>query len=216
MVSPSKSDSLPRPIRFAAITCMVLAALTGWAAISEATELAHFFESRSRRMEAGSPFLLGNDPADFQRLLEAQYQALEPMREPRALLMGVMAIACAVVFVSAGRILRPHGMPAERIRLLLGRAAIAVAVLRTIDGAQWAVVARRTSHAVSQMLIKRPEYQDASAAEMVSTVTQVMSLGFTVAGTALIAGTFALLGQFFRSDSVREALGSRDRTAADS
>jgi len=37
-----------------------------------------------------------------------------------------------------------------------------------------------------------------------------MAMGMSVFATALVAGTFALLGQYFRSDSVREAITAQD------
>ncbi|MCP3057546.1 hypothetical protein LXT21_02015 [Myxococcus sp. K38C18041901] len=209
-VSAPRSGSLPGNIRFAALVACILAALTGWASLNEATELAHFYEVRSQHLEKGPPLLLGNDPAVLQHLLETQYQALEPMREPRAALMGVLAVACAFVFVSALRMLRPGDLPRGAMGRMLGRAAVTVAVLRTIDGAQWAVVARRVGVTLAQTLAQRPEYQDPSAAEAVTTVAPWLALGMTVAGTTLIAGTFAVLGQFFRSESVRQALVTQD------
>jgi len=208
-----RSGKLPGRIRFAALVGVVLAIFTGWGALNEAMEMAHFYEVRSRHMEAGPPFLLGSDPAILQKLLEAQYQALEPMREPRAVLMGVLAVACAFVFVSASHMLRADGLPREALRKMLGRAALTVAVLRTIDGAQWAVVSRRVGVTLTQTLTQRPEYQDPTTAEVLTSVAPWMALGLTVLGTAVIAGTFALLGQYFRSDTVRDALVAQDSPA---
>lgn len=200
---------MPRGIRFAAMLGLVLAALSGWKALAEATELAHFYETREQSLDKGLPVPVG-DPVLHQRLVETYYAALEPMREPRAVLMGGLAVACAFVFVAAGRMLRPDGLPRDGMRRLLGRACLAVAVLRTIDGAQFAVVSRRMGMAMADALSKLPEYQDAAAAEMVRSVVPSFFLGLTVLGTALMAGTFALLGQYFRSEAVREAITAQD------
>ncbi|WP_240360776.1 hypothetical protein [Pyxidicoccus caerfyrddinensis] len=208
-VSASRSSGLPRGIRFAAMVGLVLAALTGWSALSEATHLAHFYEARERQLENEFPAWMG-DKALMETVVRTQYSALEPMREPRTVLMGVLSIACAFVFVAAARMLRPDGLPREGMRRLLGRAAITVAVLRTIDGAQFAVVSRRMGTALAQSMKNLPAYQDPVAADMVSTLAPWFAVGLSVLGTALVAGTFALLGQYFRSDSVRDAVLARE------
>ncbi|MCP3099993.1 hypothetical protein LZ198_14045 [Myxococcus sp. K15C18031901] len=214
-VSASRTGGLPGRIRFAALLGMILAALTGWMALNEAAELAHFSEARSlhRDSEDGAVPLLGIDPSVMQQLMETRFSSLEPMREPRALLLFVLAIACAFVFVSSARMLRPDGMRRDSMRRMLGRAAITVAVLRTIDGAQWAVVARRMGAVLAQSLASQPEYQDPVAAQTLGTIAPSMALGMTVLGTALVAGTFAVLGQYFRSNPVREALVALDGPA---
>ncbi|HEY0097096.1 MAG TPA: hypothetical protein VGB96_22400, partial [Archangium sp.] len=100
-----------------------------------------------------------------------------------------------------------------RVRRLLGVSAIVAALLRTIDGAQWAVVARRMAHALAEALSKQPEFQAPEmAAQLKPTVLFFMSAS-TMLQTAVIAGTFALLGQYFRGESVRQAvlaLGGED------
>ncbi|MFP2907941.1 hypothetical protein ACLESD_23400 [Pyxidicoccus sp. 3LFB2] len=213
-VSASRSSGLPRGIRFAAMVSLVLAAFTGWSALREATELAHFYEVRELHLENAPPAWMG-DRDVIQQVVRTQYSALEPMREPRAVLMGLLSIACAFVFVSAGRMLRPDGLPREGMRKLLGRAAITVAVLRTIDGAQFAVVSRRMGTVLAESLGKLPENQDPVAAQVVSSIAPWFAVGLSVFGTVLVAGTFALLGQYFRSDSVRDAVLAQDPPAED-
>ncbi len=208
-MSPPLPGGMPRGIRFAAMLGLVLAALTGWVALTEATELAHFYDARERHLDKG-PLVSVGDPATERRLMETYYAALEPMREPRAVLMGGLAVACAFVFVAAGRMLRPDGLPRDGMRRLLGRACITAAVLRTIDGAQFSVVSRRLGVVMADAMSKLPENQDPVAAELLSTVVPWFGLGLSVLGTALIAGTFALLGQYFRSEAVREAITAQD------
>ncbi|MFP2925273.1 hypothetical protein ACLESO_08650 [Pyxidicoccus sp. 3LG] len=208
-VSASRSSGLPRGIRFAAMVSLVLAAFTGWSALREATELAHFYEVRELHMENEPPAWMG-DRNVIQEVVRTQYAALEPMREPRAVLMGILAVACAFVFVAAGRMLRPDGLPREGMRRLLGRAAIAVAVLRTIDGAQFAVVSRRMGTVLAQTLGKLPENQDPVAAQVVNNIAPWFAMGLSVLGTVLVAGAFALLGQYFRSDAVRDVVLAHD------
>ncbi|MCP3140730.1 hypothetical protein [Pyxidicoccus xibeiensis] len=208
-VSASRSSGLPRGIRFAAMVSLVLAAFTGWSALREATELAHFYEVRELHLENEPPAWMG-DRNVIQQVVKTQYAALEPMREPRAVLMGILSVACAFVFVAAGRMLRPDGLPREGMRRLLGRAAITVAVLRTIDGAQFAVVSRRMGTVLAETLGRLPENQDPVAAQVVNSVAPWFAVGLSVLGTVLVAGTFALLGQYFRSDAVRDVVLAHD------
>ncbi len=210
--SPDVPPPLPRRIRFAAVVCLVLSGLTGLFALSEVMSLGHLSELKETRQPQLS--MLG-DPVVTQRAFEAQLSALEPMRESRSLVLGALSVACAFTFVASGRLLRPGGLPLERVRRLLGGASIAVALLRTIDGAQWAVVARRMAVTLVDALRQQPEFQAPEmAAQLEPTVLFFMS-ATTMLQTALVAGTFALLGTYFRSDTVRQAViahGGEDLT----
>jgi hypothetical protein len=206
----SAPQALPRGIRFATVVCLLLASLSGLFALSEAMSLGHLSELK----ETQAPrFALLSDPAITERAFEAQVAALQPMREPRSLILGALSVACALVFVSAGRLLRPGGLSVDRMRRLLGGAAIATAILRTIDGAQLAVVARRMGLAMAEVMSSHPEFQDPVAAAQVKATMPFLLTASTVLQTAVIAGTFALLGQYFRSERVRQALGGYDDLA---
>jgi hypothetical protein len=146
------------------------------------------------------------DPAINERLVEAQLSALKPMRESRSLVLGALSVACAFVFVSAGRMLRPAGLPLERVRRLLAAASITAALLRTIVGAQDTVVFKRMAVVMAEALSHHPELKTPElVAQFKATILFVMSAAM-VFQTALIAGTFALLGQYFRGESVRQAV----------
>jgi hypothetical protein len=185
------------------VVCLVLSGLTGLFSLSEMMSLGHLSELRDSDQPRLSMF---GDPAVTQRAFEAQLSALEPMRESRSLVLGALSVACAFTFVAAGRLLRPGGLPLERVRRLLGAASIVAALLRTIDGAQWAVVARRMAVTLVDALRQQPEFQAPEmAAQLEPTVLFFMSAS-TMLQTAVIAGTFALLGQYFRSETVRQAV----------
>ncbi|WP_257458046.1 hypothetical protein [Archangium lipolyticum] len=201
------SQRLPRGIRFAAVVCLVLSSLTGLFALSEALGLGHLSELK----ESSQPRItLMADKAVTERAFEAQFAALEPMREPRSLVLGALSVACALVFVSAGRLLRPDGLPLGRMRRLLGGASIAAAFLRTIDGAQWMVVAKRMGVAMAEAMSTLPEFQEPQMAAQVKATVPLLMSGSTVLQTAFIAGSFALLGQYFRSERVRQAVSAQD------
>jgi hypothetical protein len=189
------------------MVCLVLSSLTGLFSLSEALGLGHLSELK----EASEPSIpLMADKAVAERALEAQFAALEPMREPRALVLAALSVACALVFVSAGRLLRPDGLPLERMRRLLGGASIATAFLRTIDGAQWMVVARRMGLAMAEAMSTLPEFQEPEMAAQVKATVPLLMSGSTVVQTAFVAGTFALLGQYFRGERVRQAISALD------
>jgi hypothetical protein len=171
----------------------------------EATNLSHLSDLR----EQTPRMAVFGDPAVVERVFHAQLSALEPMREPRALILGGLAVACALVFVAAARMLRPGGLPREGMRRLLGGAAIAAAVLRTLDGAQWMVVVKRASITMAEAMSSLPEFR-ASPAEQLKTTVYFLLSAATVAQTAFIAGAFVLLAQYFQSERVRQAVTAQD------
>lgn len=211
----SPSQGLPRGIRFAAVLCLVLSGFTGFSALKHTLELRQLPELKDRannivRFSAEKE----KDMILFARMDEAQLSALEPLRDSRTLLMGALSVACAFVFVSAGRVLQPGGLPLERVRRMLGAATIATALLRTIDGAQEAVVARRLGLALADILLTLPEFQGSPHASDLRATLPGLALVITVGMTAVIAGTFAVLGQYFRSERVREAVLAQDSNLA--
>ncbi len=198
-------SGLPRGINIAAVLCLILSGLTGMTSCSEAANLSHLSELR----EQAPRMAVFGDPTVLQRVYNAQISALEPMREPRALILGCLSVACALVFVSAGRMLRPGGLPREGMRRLLGGAAIVAAILRTLDGAQWMVVVKRASVTMAEAMSTLPEFRTATVDQLQTTMHFVLG-GFTVAQTAFIAGAFVLLGQYFHSERVRQAVTAQD------
>ncbi|MBN1203544.1 MAG: hypothetical protein JXB05_01290 [Myxococcaceae bacterium] len=201
---PSGSG-LPRGVNIAAVLCLILSGLTGMSSCTEAANLSHLSELR----EQSPTVTVFGDPAVLKRVFEAQLSALEPMREPRALILGSLAVACALIFVAAGRMLRPAGLPREGMRRLLGGAAIAAAILRTLDGAQWMVVVKRASTTMADAMSTLPEFRDIPIDQLKTTLHFVLGAA-TVAQTAFIAGAFVLLGQYFHSERVRQAVTAQD------
>jgi hypothetical protein len=210
VTSPSTpTPLLPRRIRFAAAVCLVLSALTGFSALREALELGHLGELRDEVSNL-SRFSKDPDVLIAAHISEAQIAALEPMREPRSLVLGALAVACSFAFVASGRLLRPAGLPVERMRRIVAGSAILAALLRTIDGAQWAVVARRIGPVMAEHLSTLPAFQNPQAAAQLKAMLPGIASGMAMVMTAFIAGTFALLGQYFRADSVRQAISAQD------
>ncbi|HYO59808.1 hypothetical protein [Archangium sp.] len=212
-VSPAP-PGLPRGIRFAAWVCLVLSAFTGFSALRETLELSHLAQLRDEVSNL-SRFSKDPDLLIAARISEAQIAALEPMREHRSLVLGALSVACAFAFVASGRLLRPGGLPLERIRRMLGGAALIAALLRTIDGAQWAVVARSIGPIMAEHLSTLPVFQDPQTAAQLKATLPGLASAFAMVMTAVVAGTFALLGQYFRSDGVRQAISAQDGKLAE-
>jgi hypothetical protein len=87
------------------------------------------------------------------------------------------------------------------MRQLLGRAALVAAVLRTVEGAQTAVVWRRLGPELVQRTPGAEQLQEAAP------------VAFAIAAmlfTAAVAGTFLLLAQYFRSERVRALVAAQE------
>jgi hypothetical protein len=189
---------VPRGIRHAATACLILSAWVGFLAASETWQLFRVDEPTdvSWLSPSGDPLV--------QRALEEARQketgALRGMREARALTLVGLSLACALTFVGASRILRPLGFPREGVRRLLASAALAAGVLRTIDGAQMAVVSQRQGVPLAK----------AFAALHLFSWSASVGVGITVFMTFVIAGGFLLASQYFRSERVKRIVEFRD------
>lgn len=112
----------------------------------------------------------------------------------------LLSIAAGLVFFLG---MRMRVSPAHRAALAveLGRAAIATAVLRTIDGAENLVVARAVSEETSRAIAK--------AGAAFPTEVDLMTAGVSFASgawTLLMVSVFVALGTYFRSAGLRDAL----------
>lgn len=207
---------MPRGLRFAAGVCLLISCICGLWAATEVIQLATLDriadqlllgEPSKQALKAPGQELPGTFELN-QRMLAAQVAALEPVRDTRLALLVALTVVCAFSFVASLRMLSPAGLSRERIRRLLGGTALIAAVLRTIEGAQWSVV---TSNMVGPMTEALGTFATLQEAELARALQQLipslpqLAFGLNVAQTALMAGTFALLSQYFRSERVREA-----------
>ncbi len=117
-------------------------------------------------------------------------------------------MTCAFVFVGASRMLRPGGMPREGMRSLISWASLLAAVLRTIDGAQFQVVVDHMGAA----LVKGPFPPEWEAAQLeaIKQYGPAVLTWFYRGLTFAVAGSFAVLGQYFRSERVRQVVMAQD------
>ena len=185
--------------RAVAIVCMLVSGISGAASVNVAFALLDI----GRSVEA---LPRGTPGADFlARVAEIQAQAAKPDRQTRAALLLLLAISMFFTFVCALRELRPAGLPREGIRRLLCVAAVVSAVLRTVDGAADAAFALRLARLATGLL---PPGQRSLPAW----VTPTLGLGISISQTVLVAGTLAIIAQYFRSARVKAWAALGDET----
>jgi hypothetical protein len=184
--------------RAVAIVCMLVTGISGASSVN--TTLALFEIGRTTEaLPRGTP------GADYlARLIEAQALAMKPDRQARAALLILLAVLMFFTFVCAGRVLRPAGLPREGIRRLLCAAAVVSAVLRTLDGAADAAYSLRLAHLVARLPLTRERLP----AEWLAPTSLALSVGQTL----LVAGTMAIIAQYFRSARVKAWAALGDET----
>jgi hypothetical protein len=175
-----------------AIVCMLVSGISGAAAVSGAVGLSDLATRSRESLPRDTP------TTDLvARLAEAHARAAQPDRHARAALLVVLAISMFFTFVSGGRVLRPAGLPREGIRRLLCGAALASAVVRTVTGGADAAFALRFARLATQLLPAGERFPAASG------VTPMLTVGISIAQTVLVAGSLAIIAQYFRSARVK-------------
>ena len=183
--------------------------LGGFCGVFAATEAMAVLGTDSCCIKEHPPSPIFGDPAMVMRVLETQAIALESMRVGRTFALVTLSMACAMAAVSAARLLRPRGLPREPLRRMIGIFCIAAALLRSVDGAQAAAVARRVGAEVGATLSAPPDVDAASLQQLREMMPSLM-VGLVAVQTAVVAGTFLLLGQFFRSQRARDEIAALD------
>ena len=178
--------------RAVAIVCMLVSGISGASSVSEAFALSERWSRSTEALPRGTP------AADlFARLAEANARAMRPDRQARSALLIVLAISLWFTFVAAGRVLRPAGLPREGIRRLLCGAAVVSALLRTVDGAADAAFALRFARIASELVPPSPDLPTQWL------LAPPFTIGVSVLRTLLVAGTLAIIAQYFRSARVK-------------
>jgi hypothetical protein len=200
-VTDERRGSLPKRIRHAAVACIIISSGVGFISATEALNLGQLSELRERRL-LRIPSL--KDSAPVERAL---IRALQPIRGARAAILSALSVACAFSLVSAGRLLYPRGLSRENMRRLLGISLLVAAVLRTIDGAQWAVVMHRVAREAAPQILDGSldgvgsHEIDAKQLTMLFNAVSVLQTGFVV-------GVFTLLAHYFRLQRVKEGIAA--------
>jgi hypothetical protein len=203
--APDGAPKLPIPIRNASVACLVLSALVGFFAAGEGLSLVGLSDIQPGTVR----FAGGLDAETVRKAQESQLLALSGMRIPRALTLGALTIACTLNFASSRRLLRPKGIRRESMRELVVGSAIAVALLRTIDGAEVLVVARRVAATLGQ-LANIPLTSGLSQAEIQRALNSMAS-AIVIGQTALVVGAYVFLAQYLRSQKVKQRIAAEDQ-----
>ncbi len=200
-------NELPLPTGLKRVTfiALVLAGMLGFGAAQGMTALYDPPSPSELDFSRLQPLPgLEKQPDLYQEALKAmalaQISAFESMRGSRtAILLGLWAVS-ALVFVSSLRMMRPRGAPREGVRRLLATTTLITAVLRTLDGAQAAAVARRAGAAFDRVLAKSTEipggWPEGLWATGFAGLSMLMSL--------VIGGGLLMLSRYYRSARVRE------------
>ncbi|MGA9524499.1 MAG: hypothetical protein WBV82_23790 [Myxococcaceae bacterium] len=224
MEHPQPPRRLPNPpgLRFAGLLVVLITAFMGVGATMDTAEIWNLSETRRALDDVGDPFsqirdaLKQYDPEGvFPRLfapevvratVERQLDALEQMRGPRTFALMVLSTACMFAFVAAGRLLRTDGMPREGMRRILVGSLLVAAFLRTFVGAQTAAVNQK-------VMRKMPELVGAVNDVAAEQLQQYMLANVLLPGlwTALMAGFLVLLGQYFRSEKIKQVVALQDQ-----
>ncbi len=199
----ARPPPLPMPVRNAAMLALVVSAMVGFGAAQELAQVIHLEELAEAQQRYTLP---GLPPEATEKALSAYRSALKSMRDSRAVILAALCTTCSLAFVSAVRLKRPGLLSRDGVRRLLGNAAIAGAILRTLDGAQLAVVMRRYALALEPaVLATRPDLPLPPGS-----FTSLL-VGASVALSAAMAFAFAFLGVYFRSEKVRQIVAFADR-----
>lgn len=204
MNAPEGAAKLPTSVRNASVACLVLSALVGFFSAGEGLTLFGLSDIQPTNIR----FSGGLDPELMRKAQEAQVAALSSMRIPRAFTLGALTIACALNFASSRRLLRPKGVRRESMRELMVGSAIAVALIRTVDGAEVLVVARKVAAELGQVA-KIPLSWGLSAAESQRAINSMAS-ALVIGQTALVVGVYVLLAHYLRSQKVKQLIAAHD------
>ncbi|MCC6335915.1 MAG: hypothetical protein IT380_18230 [Myxococcales bacterium] len=199
----------PTIFRVALLAAVTAGALMSFSA-AQGVGLAIMAPDAPRDAEVKLGALAGLTPwakeqeAALQASRRATFAAIESMGAARVVILLGLSATASMVFLGALFLRWSANTPRWAIARLLGRAALAVAFFRTLDGAQELVITRRATDAAIKVLIAA-EVPDASAgAGYTLGVISALSVGWT----AFVVALFLALGGYFKSEKVRSLLSA--------
>lgn len=203
----SAPQPLPWHARAALITCIALAALIGVRASGDIAQLRHLSEIQV--LIPANPLL---PPEALQKAEAVARASMLGMRSSRLAVLTLLCIACSVTFLTVLRLWRPLGLPRGGVLRLASIAALGCALLRTVDGAQDAVIFRRTTTALAAGLTadSTATMPDPEAAMLVARVLPDLEVAARVSWTLLVVGALVAISQYFRSQLARKLFTAGD------
>lgn len=203
-MNPQRGTPLPRSYRWALVAAVVFGFQVAFSsAFDVQTALSLDEPPAMEGKEAGFPGL-GLSPLAQRQVwlasVSGEKSALQAMLPWRLATSALLALSAGLVFFLAMR-LRVSPEVRATIALHLSRASLAAAVLRSIDGAENLVVARTIADETGKVFVR----EGLSAADV-----SMMTAGFSLASgmwTLMMVAGFVTLGNYFRSETLRTALG---------
>ena len=200
------ASPLPRSYRWALVAAVVLGFQVSLAAAFDVQAALNYAEPPPMGgSEAAFPGLGLSPIAQRQLVLAAasgHQSALEAMLPWRTATSLLLAVASGLVFILGMR-LRVSQESRVNTAHQLGAVALASAVLRSIDGAENLVIMRTMMGEVGKAILQEGV---ADANVVASVATSVFSVA-SVAWTLVVVAGFMTLGNYFRSETLRAALG---------
>jgi len=196
-------DVLSGGARVVTLLCLVLSGLLSLRSVQEAVAIPRLAEFRDQVALDTQPMF--GSPEVTRAMLDARIQAVQPMRSSRMLILFVMALSSSICFVGALRYLRPAGLPRPRIAGLIARGAVVTAILRTLDGAQEAVIASQTARSAGPALMKLVKADEAWAQSVLPSLPSLV-VGASAVLTVVFAGAYLLFYQYYSARKATPAI----------
>lgn len=196
-------------MRNAALLCVFLCTFVGLFSAAEALGLGNLSERRTQVRDEASRYSFLADPQVITAMTEAQVSAIESMKTSRGFILGALAVCCALAWVAATRLIRPDGLPREGVRRMLSGSLLFAAVLRTLDGAQTSVIIQKAAQAAVPHLAKA-QGADPQTVQLMEQFMPTAMLAWSIFVTVAVAGGLLMLGQYFRSEKVKQVVALQD------
>jgi len=198
---------LPSPLRFISIGTLLLAAFvvfSSWFDLLEAFSPINTSQIRQAALQQEPLFSKFYSTEETQTFTEALISSLEVrqsslnnMRGLRSFVLFGLSVSATWVFLSGWRLVSKGGLPRASIARTLSKAALACAILRTLDGAQSAALARQSGAAFDSIAAFKTSFPQ----NMETTLT-LFSAAFTFSMVAL----FLWVWRYFKAPQTLDLL----------
>lgn len=202
---------MPRSMRWAAGFCALLSFLMMYATLNE---IGFLVQGSAFDVPPPGTYV----EAVIQKNAELTRSLLMEHRTLTVLMLIPLAFGCGLAFAASTRMIWPGALRREPLRKLLSRAAIVVAVARTMDGAQKAGIAKSVGRMLQTKLTDLPHYGEAGD-EMSAllgdplifarSMTDYGWLGALIA-SAMMVLPFVFFWRYFGSERARQIVTSED------
>jgi hypothetical protein len=194
--------SVPRPIRRAAMVCLLFSAFVGFFSLNEAMHLEELKPEETTK-EAVELSVEAQMQPLMKAALEAQVTGLLSMKTSRQWILGGLWVASIFSLVGAMRLVRPSAFPKDKALVLLGRSTFAAALLRVVDGAQMTVIAKKMGLAAAPHAAQVPQLHSLPEGGL-----EFLFMAISAGLTLLVAGGYLTLSMYFRSDKAQQILSA--------